>query len=95
MSEYCNFDSSLSKICNLTCQEHLLEKVKENMIDEFIGGHFKATIYRCVKCKNYWKVFEEYDSHHGFFREAIKPNESISHFELEIKFEEKEITDIN
>ncbi len=74
--KYCNFEPGQSQINGLTCEKWALKEVKVLSFDEALGQHLKESIWRCFKCKRPWKTFEKYDSHHGYWRKALKLNGS-------------------
>lgn len=83
---YCNFEPDQANIKRLSCEAWRLTEIKVLKNEEWIGGHFKLAIFKCSKCENYWKIGEEFDSHHGYYKEAIKLNDSMQLNGEEISF---------
>ncbi len=69
---YCNFESGQDGYETLTCEKWTLSEVKILGHEESVGWHRTIKIHKCFKCKNHWKIFEEYDSHHGYIHKAEK-----------------------
>ena len=63
--------------------------------EESIGNYKKIKIHFCFKCNGYWKIFEEYDTHHGYFRHAIRVGEKLNIWNKEYSFNAKEIDEID
>ncbi|PWK22858.1 hypothetical protein LX92_02796 [Maribacter polysiphoniae] len=76
----------------LTCEVWTLKEIAILGTDPDTNETIK--IMQCFKCKTYWKVFEEYDSHHGTARVCVKENEEIEIFNRNYSFDSSEIIDI-
>ncbi|QSE98992.1 hypothetical protein [Fulvivirga lutea] len=88
---YCNFEPGQDNTKNLTCEKFTVSELKTIQEEEAIGWHKTIKIYKCRKCNNYWKIFEEYDSHHGYVREALKLNEKAMIWNEQQDFNTSEI----
>ena len=93
--KYCNFKPNQGDFRNLTCEKWTVSEKKIISHNESIGSHKSIKISFCFKCKGYWKIFEEYDTHHGYFRHAIKLGEKLNIWEKEYSFCRDEINGID
>ena len=93
--KYCNFKPNQGGFRNLTCEKWTVSEKKVISLNESIGSHKSIKISFCFKCKGYWKIFEEYDTHHGYFRHAIKLGEKLNIWEKEYSFCRDEINGID
>jgi hypothetical protein len=93
--KYCNFKPNQGDFRNLTCEKWTVSERKVISQNESIGSHKSIKISFCFKCKGYWKIFEEYDTHHGYFRHAIKLGEKLNIWGKEYSFCRDEINGID
>ena len=77
-SRHCNFESHQSGYKNLTCEKWTLSQKVVLEKEEAIGWHQVIKTYKCFKCGCNWKVFEEYDSHHGYNYFALKEGKTAT-----------------
>jgi hypothetical protein len=88
----CGRFNRIDNFHGLSCVPKNLIKIKEVSNIEAIGNHVKIDIYQCSKCSTYYKVREEYDSHHGVNKICVKINERIELLFGEIlEFKESEL----
>ncbi|MCA6435469.1 MAG: hypothetical protein IM592_03245 [Bacteroidetes bacterium] len=88
----CGRFNKIDNFRGLSCVTKNLTKIKDISFNEAIGNHVKIEIYQCSKCSTYYKIREEYDSHHGVNKICIKLNESVELFFGEIlEFKESEL----
>jgi hypothetical protein len=71
----CGRFNRIDNYFGLSCSPKHLSKIKDVSSVETIGNHIKIGIYQCLKCSTYYKIREEYDSHHGFNNTCIRLNE--------------------
>jgi hypothetical protein len=90
----CGRFKKIDNFHGLSCVQKNLTKIKDVSFIEAIGNHVKIEIYQCSKCSTYYKIREEYDSHHGINNICIKINERVDLLFGEIlEFKESEITE--
>jgi len=63
---------------NLTGEKWTLSEKKTLINEKAIGWRRKTKIFECSKCKNLWKVFEEFDSYHGHSYFALRIGEATN-----------------
>lgn len=73
----CGRFKKIDNFHGLSCVPKNLTKIKDVSFIEAIGNHVKIEIYQCSKCSTYYKIREEYDSHHGINKICIKLNDKI------------------
>lgn len=63
----------------LSCDPINLETIE--VIEHSASGGYerKVEIKKCKKCDQYWKMYSEYDSHHGGYSIYIKPGEDFNY----------------
>lgn len=88
----CNFKPMEFQYTRLTCEVWTLKQVAVLDPDPITNETIK--IKQCFKCKSYWKVFEEYDSHHGTARVCLRVNEKINIFNRNYSFDSSELIDL-
>jgi hypothetical protein len=72
----CGQLNNIDNYYGLTCNPINLKTIKEISFDGNMGNYIRVDIFQCEKCKRYYKISEENDSHHGISRGCTKLNES-------------------
>lgn len=89
---------SLKKIDNyygLSCLPINLELIRKVKFHDTGGFYIKIDIFKCKQCNTYYKIIEEYDSHHGSNYACMKLNETMEFYGGEIiEFKEEEINEL-
>ena len=94
MNRKCNFRPGQGGIKHLTCERYTVSEKKIVQFKESIGTHEKITIEKCFKCGEFWKIYEEYDGHHGYYRICVSLGEEIKDYGIILSLKEKEIIDL-
>lgn len=90
----CGRFKKIDNFHGLSCVPKNLTKIKDVSFIEAIGNHVKIEIYQCSKCSTYYKIREEYDSHHGVNKICVRINEQIDLLFGEIlEFKESELSE--
>jgi hypothetical protein len=71
----CGVLGSIDNYHGLSCAPKNLREIKKVSFNEAIGNHVKIDIFKCKSCGTYYKIREEYDSHHGTNLVCIQLNE--------------------
>lgn len=88
----CGRFEKIDNFHGLSCVPKYLIKIRDVSFVEAIGNYVKTGIYQCSRCSTYYKIREEYDSHHGINKICIKLNERIDlMFGETFEFKESEL----